>query len=79
MSTFEIISPLPGTFYRKAAPDVPNYVEEGQAVTPQTVIGLIEVMKQYSEVYAEQTGVIESFEVGDGDPVEPGQVIALIK
>jgi len=79
MSTFEVISPLPGTFYRKSAPDVPNYVEEGQTVTAQTVIGLIEVMKQYSEVYAEQAGVIESFAVKDGDPVEPGQVIAVIK
>jgi len=42
------------------------------------VIGLVEVMKQFSEVHAEVDGTLTAFAVEDGDPVEPGQLLATL-
>ncbi|MDR6679482.1 acetyl-CoA carboxylase [Pseudomonas oryzihabitans] len=78
MTEHNVQSPLPGTFYRKSAPDAPVYVEVGHWVEPGSVIGLIEVMKQFSEVLAERAGTLQAFLVEDGDPVEPGQALATI-
>ncbi|KTT51406.1 acetyl-COA carboxylase [Pseudomonas oryzihabitans] len=78
MAEHNVQSPLPGTFYRKSAPDAPVYVEVGQWVEPGRVIGLIEVMKQFSEVLAERAGTLQAFLVEDGEPVEPGQALATI-
>lgn len=71
----EIYSPLPGTFYRKPSPDAAPFAEAGQSVKAGDVLGLIEVMKQYSELTAETDGVIEAFLVEDGDAVEAGQAV----
>lgn len=79
MAQHAVITPLPGTFYRKATPDSPNYVEAGADVSADTVIGLIEVMKQFSELTAGVAGRLDAFLVEDGDPVEPGQVIATLE
>lgn len=61
MAEHNVQSPLPGTFYRKASPDAPPYAEVGQAVEAGSVIGLIEVMKQFSEVQAGQAGILQAF------------------
>ena len=45
MAIKNILSPLPGTFYRKPAPDQPPYKNEGDTVAAGDVIGLVEVMK----------------------------------
>ena len=79
MAQHTVITPLPGTFYRKATPDSPNYVEAGADVRADTVIGLIEVMKQFSELTAGMAGRLDAFLVEDGDPAEPGQVIATLQ
>lgn len=78
MAEQSVVTPLPGTFYRKATPESPCFVEPGASVGPDTVIGLIEVMKQFSELTAGVSGVLGAFLVEDGDPVEPGQVIATV-
>lgn len=79
MSTVEILSMLPGTFYRKSSPDQPFFAEEGQTIAVGQVIGLIEVMKQYNELPSDVAGKLVSFEVEDGDAVEAGQVIAIVE
>lgn len=79
MAEHNVQSPLPGTFYRKPTPDAPAYAEVGQRVEPGSVIGLVEVMKQFSEVHAECTGTLQAFLVEDGDPIEPGQELATIR
>ncbi|MED5608653.1 MULTISPECIES: acetyl-CoA carboxylase [Pseudomonas] len=78
MAEHTVQSPLPGTFYRKPSPDAPNYAEAGQRVEPGSVIGLVEVMKQFSEVQAECAGTLRAFLVEDGEPIEPGQALATI-
>jgi biotin carboxyl carrier protein len=76
MSKAEIRSPLPGTFYRKPAPDSPPFKQDGDAVAASDVIGLIEVMKSFHEINAGLDVGSITFVVDDGDPVMAGQVLA---
>ncbi len=68
-----LLSPLPGTFYRKPSPDAPFYKDVGDTVAQGDVIGLIEVMKSFNEVRAEQAGTITAFLADDEEPVMAGQ------
>jgi len=69
----QILSPLPGTFYRKAAPDKPPFKAEGDRVAIGETIGLIEVMKSFIEVQADVAGKIVKFVIENEDPVMAGQ------
>jgi acetyl-CoA carboxylase biotin carboxyl carrier protein len=74
----EIQSPLPGTFYRKPAPDKPNFKNDGDMVKEGDVIGLIEVMKSFNEVKADKAGKIVRFVAENEEPVMAGQLLAEI-
>lgn len=76
MAIHSVPSPLPGTFYRRSAPDQPLYKKEGDAVQPDDVIGLIEVMKQFTEVTADVTGTLIKFHVDNDSPIDPGMPLA---
>jgi acetyl-CoA carboxylase biotin carboxyl carrier protein len=78
MSDVDVKSPLPGTFYRSPAPGEPPFVSEGQTVSAETVIGSIELMKQFNEVYAGAEGTVTSFVVADGEAVDSDAVLAII-
>ncbi|MES2666618.1 MAG: acetyl-CoA carboxylase [Pseudomonadota bacterium] len=69
----QILSPLPGTFYRKPSPDQPDFKAVGDAVAIGDVIGLIEVMKSFNEVQADQAGTVTAFLADDEEPVMAGQ------
>ena len=75
MSKASIVSPLPGTFYRKPAPEEPPYKNVHDAVAEGDVIGLIEVMKSFHEVKATVAGQISAFLVENEDAVHAGQVL----
>jgi acetyl-CoA carboxylase biotin carboxyl carrier protein len=72
----EILSPLPGTFFRKPAPDKPPFKAEGDQVAVGDVIGLIEVMKSFIEVHADAAGKIVRFVVENEAPVMAGEPLA---
>jgi acetyl-CoA carboxylase biotin carboxyl carrier protein len=74
----QLLSPLPGTFYRRPAPDKPAYKNEGDTVAVGDVIGLIEVMKSFNEVKADAAGKIVKFIAGNEEPVMAGQPLAEI-
>lgn len=74
----QLLSPLPGTFYRKPAPDKPDYKNEGDTVAVGDVIGLIEVMKSFNEVKADVAGKITKFIAENEEPVMAGQILAEI-
>jgi acetyl-CoA carboxylase biotin carboxyl carrier protein len=78
MSAIEVVSPLPGTFYRRPAPDSPPFKEDGAVVAVGDVIGLVEVMKNFHEVQSEVAGAAIHFKVDDADAVMAGQVLALV-
>jgi acetyl-CoA carboxylase biotin carboxyl carrier protein len=72
----QILSPLPGTFYRSPSPDQPTYKADGDAVAAGDVIGLIEVMKSFHEVKAEMAGTNIRFLVDNEEPVMAGAPLA---
>ena len=72
----QLLSPLPGTFYRKPAPDKPSFKNEGDMVAIGDVIGLIEVMKSFNEVKADKAGKIVKFLTDNEEPVMAGQPLA---
>ncbi len=64
---------MPGTFYRRPDPESDPYVEEGDEVSAGDTIGLIEVMKNFNEIKAEDDGKISKFLVEDEEAVDAGQ------
>lgn len=75
----EITSPMVGTFYRKPAPDAPNFVEIGTTVVEGQTIGIIEAMKVMNEIQAEKSGTICALVAQDSNPVQYGDVLFRIK
>lgn len=73
----QLLSPLPGTFYRRPAPDKPAYKNDGDTVAKGDVIGLIEVMKSFTEVKSDAAGKIK-FLADNEEPVMAGQPLAEI-
>jgi biotin carboxyl carrier protein len=73
----QLLSPLPGTFYRRPAPDKPAYKNDGDTVAKGDVVGLIEVMKSFTEVKADAAGKIK-FVADNEEPVMAGQPLAEI-
>jgi biotin carboxyl carrier protein len=73
MAIKQILSPLPGTFYRRPAPDQPVYKAEGDQVAIGDVVGLVEVMKTFNEVKATAAGRVVKFLIENEDAVMAGQ------
>jgi acetyl-CoA carboxylase biotin carboxyl carrier protein len=74
-AALEIKSPGPGVFYPKPNPESPPYVTIGSRVSPTTVVGQLEAMKLYNEIYADCAGVVTEVVASDGQSVEYGQVL----
>ncbi len=73
MTVTTVPCPLPGTFYRRPAPDQAPFKEIGDAVTVGDTVGLVEVMKTFMPIEAEATGTLRAFHVDDEEPVMAGQ------
>ena len=73
-----IKSPIIGTFYRKATPDKPSFVEIGQAIKEGDVLCVIEAMKLFNEIESELSGTIVKILVDDASPVEFDQPLFVI-
>lgn len=70
-----IVSPLPGVFYRKPGPGKPPFANEGDTIEVGQTVGIIEIMKQFTEIQSDVAGTLESFQVNEGDMVNPGDTI----
>jgi biotin carboxyl carrier protein len=79
MAITTVPSPLPGTFYRRPSPDQPPFKGEGDAVAAGDTVGLIEVMKSFTAVTADVTGIVVRFHVEDEDAVMAGQPLVDIE
>jgi acetyl-CoA carboxylase biotin carboxyl carrier protein len=75
----EIPSPMVGTFYRAGSPDADPYVKIGDVVEPETIVCIIEAMKVMNEIKAEMHGEIVDILVENGDVIEFGQPLFLIR
>ena len=74
-----IKSPMIGTFYRRASPDKPIFVEVGDEITPGKVVCIIEAMKLFNEIESEITGKVVKVLVDDASPVEYDQPLYLVE
>ena len=72
-------SPMIGTFYRKAGPDKPNFVEVGDEIIPGKVVCIIEAMKLFNEIESEVKGRVVKILVEDASPVEYDQPLFLVE
>jgi acetyl-CoA carboxylase biotin carboxyl carrier protein len=70
-----IAAPMPGTFYRAEGPGMEPFVDVGARVEPDTVVGIIEIMKMMNSVPAGVSGTIvevcaeDAQQVSDGAPL----------
>jgi acetyl-CoA carboxylase biotin carboxyl carrier protein len=67
--------PLPGTFYRAPQPGAPPFVEVGDRVEPETVVGIVETMKLMNPVHAGLSGTIAAILADNAAQVESGAVL----
>jgi acetyl-CoA carboxylase biotin carboxyl carrier protein len=74
-----IIAPLLGTFYVAPEPGAPPFVTVGQTITEDTTVGLIEVMKVFNSVRAAVKGTIVEVVAQNGQFVEFGQTLFIVK
>lgn len=74
-----IRSPMIGTFYRKASPEKPPFVEIGDDVSAGKVVCIIEAMKLFNEIESEVSGKIVKILVEDASPVEYDQPLFLVE
>jgi len=74
-----VTAPMVGKFYAAASPSDPPYVEVGSKVAVGATVGLIEVMKVFASIKTETAGVIEKILVTNGQFVEFGQTLFLLR
>ena len=74
-----IEAPMVGVFYAAPSPDSEPYVSVGSTVNKGDVVCIIEAMKLMNEVTSEKSGVITEICVENGQVVEYGQPLFLIK
>jgi acetyl-CoA carboxylase biotin carboxyl carrier protein len=74
-----IESPMVGTFYSSPSPDSAPFVKVGDKVDADTVVCIVEAMKVFNEIKAEQAGTIDAMLVESGTAVEYGQPLFRLK
>ena len=72
-------APMIGTFYRSNGPDSPAFVQVGDMVEKGQVICIIEAMKLFNEIEAEESGRLVKALVDNATPVEYDQPLFLIE
>jgi acetyl-CoA carboxylase biotin carboxyl carrier protein len=74
-----ISAPMVGTFYRSPKPGEPAYVEAGDVVAPGDPVGLVEVMKLFTELKSEVAGKVARIDADNSALVEFGQPLIWIE
>jgi len=68
-----------GTFYSAPSPDAPAFISVGSAVDEKTVVCIIEAMKHFNEIHAEVRGTVTKVLISNGQVVEFGQPLFMVK
>ncbi len=72
-------SPMVGSFYRASSPEAAPFVSVGDSIDESSVVCIIEAMKVMNEITPDVRGEIASIEVENGEAVEYGQTLFLIR
>jgi acetyl-CoA carboxylase biotin carboxyl carrier protein len=75
----KITSPMVGTFYASPTPEADAYVKAGSVVTKDSIVCIVEAMKLFNEIEAEVNGEIVEVLAKNGQLVEYGQPLFLVK
>lgn len=75
----KITSPMVGTYYSSPNPESPVFVKAGDKVGEETIVCIVEAMKLFNEIEAEITGEIVEVLVENGELVEYGQPLFLVR
>lgn len=78
-SLHKIVSPMVGTFYSAPNPDSEDYVKVGSKVSNSSVVCIVEAMKLFNEIEADVKGEIVEVLAQNGQLVEYGQPLFLVK
>jgi acetyl-CoA carboxylase biotin carboxyl carrier protein len=76
---FEITAPMVGMFYRAQSPEAPSFIEIGSVVSRGQPLCLIEVMKLFTTVHAEQDGRVVHIGAENGEFVEYGRTLFVLE
>ncbi len=77
--TVPIVTPMMGRFYAKPEPGAEPFIGVGSEVNPDTVVGLVEVMKVFTAARAGVAGVVTEICVQDAELVEYGHVLFRVR
>ena len=79
ISGTEVKSPIIGTAYLAAEPGAKKFAEVGKKIKKGETIMIVEAMKTMNHVPSTSEGTVKSILVKDGQPVEFGQTLILLK
>jgi len=74
-----VLSPMVGTVYLQPEPGAEPFVKVGQAVAEGDTVAIVEAMKVMNPIRAESGGTVASVAVTDGQPVEFGDILVVIR
>ena len=79
ISGTEVKSPIIGTAYLSPEPGAKKFSEIGKRIKKRETIMIVEAMKTMNHVPSTADGIIKKICVEDGQPVEYGQTIIIVK
>ena len=79
ISGTEVKSPIIGTAYHAPEPGAKKFAEVGKKIKKGETVMIVEAMKTMNHVPSTADGVIKEICVEDGQPVEYGQTIIIVK
>jgi len=75
----KVKSPIIGTAYLSAEPGAKHFMQVGDNIKKGQTIMIVEAMKTMNHVPATSEGIVKSILVKDGQPVEFGQTLIILK
>ena len=75
----DVKAPMLGVFYRAPKPGAAPFINVGSHVEPDTVVGIVEVMKLMNSIAAEVAGEVVEIVAKDAEMVEYGHALVRIR
>ena len=74
-----VTSPMVGTAYSSPEPGAPNFISKGTSVSEGDTLLIIEAMKVMNPIKAHKSGTVSQVLFENGQPIEFGDVLAVIE
>jgi acetyl-CoA carboxylase biotin carboxyl carrier protein len=77
--SIRVKSPIIGTAYLSPEPNAKKFISVGDKIKKGQTIMIVEAMKTMNHVPSTSDGVVQKILVNDGQPVEFGQTLVILK